>query len=553
MGATQIAILNFILSLLVLGFLYFKRHFHPLVIIVILSLLPLISIFRPGVYQSGDMQIHATKTLEFTSSLLEGHLIPRWAGNLNGTYGYPLWQFTYSTPYYLTSLLHLFGFSAISSVKLFLTFSYLLAGIGMFLICKRHLPDHAALVSAIFYQFAPYHLVDLHYRVAMGELSALMILPWCFYFINLKKLLPASLSISFLILSHPALSLLSLPLIILYSRKFPYPLLFGLGLSAFYWLPAIFESQFTLRSIFPFTISFVNFKDLFFSPWLFGLLFQGPSGQLSPSLGLSHWLIIIPAIYLAFVKKSNLLIFCLLLFLLYTFLTTRISAPVWHQFPFLQNTQFSYRLLGILILITSFIAGLVTSYLSPKSPLIYILIVLTVIVSSANWANRTMLPYIDDQFLSDNLPYLTATPGMTEGHEAAPKWVNPQNPWHLYLPASPITVLSGAADITPLIRSSTKHSYFISVKEPAILQENTLYFPGWTLLANGSPQLFIYPEGIITFILPTGTYKLDLVYENTPIRSLSQGLSLSVLVFLILLLLYRSKAPILPHKTNSFN
>jgi hypothetical protein len=544
MGAPQIAILNFFLSLLVLSFLYFKRHWHPVIILLILSLLPLLSLLRPGVYQSGDMQIHATKTIEFASSLSEGHLIPRWSGNLNATYGYPLWEFTYATPYYLTSFFYLSGVPAVTSVKLFLVITYLLSGIGMFLAAKRHLPPYAALLAAVFYQFAPYHLIDLHYRVAAGELAALMILPFCFYYLNSRKLLPASLCIALLVLSHPAISLLSLPLLILYSINFITPLISGLGLSAFYWLPVIFESQYTLRSVTPFTIAFPHLKDLFFSPWQFGLVFQGPMGQLSSSLGILHWLVLILAIYLALRTKSKFLLLSLLILSIYFIATIPISAPFWHAFPFLQNIQFSYRLLGLLMLISSFIAGQVVSYLPQKSALIYLLLSLVVIASSANWANRKILPYVNDRFLAQNLPYLTATPGMSEGIEAAPRWVDPAHPWHSQIPSTHLEITQGQSTITPISYSSTNHSYDITVYSRSNFRENTTYFPGWRLLINNVPAAFTYPNGLITFTLPPGIYQVDLIFQNTLVRSLSLLFSLFTL---IMLLFYRLKTSILTY------
>ena len=118
-----LSVLSSLLALIFLaGFLVY-RYFFPkkknnyLWLLILVALLPCISIFRPGPYESGDFVYHLYRAMAFSDALKDGIIIPSWAANLNGSYGYPVFIFIYNTPYYILSLLNLIGFSFIFSEK----------------------------------------------------------------------------------------------------------------------------------------------------------------------------------------------------------------------------------------------------------------------------------------------------------------------------------------------------------------------------------------------------------------------------------------------------
>src|SRR6266702_2823392 len=102
---------------LIYRFVYSKKYNNYYILLIIISLLPCISIFRQGVYQSGDFTQHVERAMVFSDALKEGHLIPSWAGILNSGYGYPVFLFIYLIPYYLMSALHVFGSTFIFAEK----------------------------------------------------------------------------------------------------------------------------------------------------------------------------------------------------------------------------------------------------------------------------------------------------------------------------------------------------------------------------------------------------------------------------------------------------
>src|SRR5476649_801257 len=86
-----------------------------LVVIVALFLFPL---FRSGLYQSHDGEVHVARFASYFQAFHDGQLIPRWSGNLNYGYGAPVFIFYYPLPGYLASALHLFGIGWESVYKL---------------------------------------------------------------------------------------------------------------------------------------------------------------------------------------------------------------------------------------------------------------------------------------------------------------------------------------------------------------------------------------------------------------------------------------------------
>src|SRR3989344_8199289 len=175
----------FLGGLLVYKYIFPKKKINLFFLLIILSLLPLISLLRAGAYESGDFNIHVRRTIEFYDLLKEGILMPTWAGNFNGTFGYPIFGFNYTLPYYLTSFVHILGFSFISSMKILIGLCFILSGIFMYVFSKNLFKnDLAAFSVSVLYLFNPYHLIITHFKIPIGEILAYSLIPLVFYFIN---------------------------------------------------------------------------------------------------------------------------------------------------------------------------------------------------------------------------------------------------------------------------------------------------------------------------------------------------------------------------------
>ena len=572
----RMIVVNLIFStLLLLGiiaykYVYPKRNINLFFLLILVSFLPLISVLREGSYESGDLSLHAGLAMSFYESLKEGVFIPRWSSEMIYGYGYPLFLFAYPLPYYLTAFFHFLGFSFVNSLKIILAFSFITSGITMYFFIKEEIKNKfSAFIAALFYLFSPYHLVDLHFRVAIGEVIAFAILPFCF--LTIKKMSEnltfrwfflSSVSFSLLILSHQAISLISTPFIAIYclylflnknKKKFYFifnsifSLIFGIILSSFYWLPAILEAKYT-NLLTKGVVSFISLDQLFYSPWGWGFLFQGHKGELSFIVGYVEWAIILFSIYLFFkklkekFKEKNLYLISLISFLILLFLTQSVSSPIWKTVPLINSFQFSFRLLLLTSFFMSIIAGIVIKNI-PNKQFLIALCLLAVTTTMLNWGNRKMLPLLTDSAILHDLPQTMAKigPGTTI-------WVN-SDKFNINQRVVPhMDILQGKANITEGLRGPNKHAYSIRVTSGnAAFKENTLYFPNWIVKVNGNlyPFSFMNPNypGVITFNLDKGLYRVEVIFQDTNVRKLSSLISLSSFIILLAFGLMRSGFP----------
>ena len=539
-----------LLGILLFKIIYPKRSVNLFFLLILVSLLPIISIFRQGTYESGDFNIHIYRAIAFYDSLSEGNLMPSWAGSLNAGYGYPLFIFNYSLPYYLISLFHFLGFTFIASMKLFLSLTSIVSGIFMYLFCKDLFKNKlAAFTSSIFYIFAPYHLIDLHFKVVIGELLSFTLAPLVFFFLNKlydKKsvllLLTTGIFFGALIMSHVVIGLFFGLLILIYillraiKDKKTSSLLFILcifpiaGIISIYtWLTPFFLSIYTFIQLLGLpNVHFPTIIELAYSPWKMGLLFQGPKGEISNLIGYTQILVLLLALASVLAKKVSKFIsfglkFWIMSCFIIIFLITPYSKLIWEVIPFIKATG-SHRLLLLLAFSISVLAGYLSIFFKNRKILVYLLIVLTIGSTILNWGQRRVIPQINDSVLMKNIGKSTIE---GEAHfYANSKWVDIKNPWFSKLPKSHLEIISGTGEIREISRISTNHKYLINAKTSLKIQENTLYFPGWKGFVNGK-EVLLSPsnKGIIQASIPKGYSKFEIAYQDILIYKLLKTIS----------------------------
>jgi len=562
-----IASIILISCLLIYRYVYPKKTIHPVILVFLISLLPVISIFRPGSYESGDLSFHTMNTISYYHMLFGENILPRWTPEFNVGYGDPFFLFSYLFPYFIGSVFHFIGFGYLLSIKLLLALSFILSGLTMYLWAKDELGEKAGFVSAIFYLFAPYHLVDLHFRVTIAETLSFAFIPLILFLVKkvittpkIYYIIAGAVSYGLLILSHQIIALSFFPIAILYGLfvwmmkkqkgykelfKFFVTLCLGLLLTLFYWFPILTEAKYTQASLSKNLSIFTPLPQLLYSPWRFGFLFQGHHGELSYIIGYTQLAVVIMAIYLLFKgelpkKLRLLLLFTLLFFFILFFLMLPIAQPLWRIVPLLNYFQFSYRLLELVALCTATLAGIVVTKWNNKV-FIIILCFLTIFYTILNWGNRRNIPEINDAYLINQL-HTRPESAMTYMEPSSPIWANLQKSHLRTYPKSHIQILSGSAEIKELSRTSIDHTYIINAKSNVEIKENTLYFLGWTLLVNKQPHAIFYTNpkapGVITFSLSKGLYEVELKYQDTPDRKYSMIVSIATAIFTMLLLCF---------------
>ena len=545
------------------------RYYH-LFFLIIISVLPLVSLFSNGMPFVHDGQDHVARIANFYQSLSEGNIIPRWGGNLNWGYGHPILMFLYPLPSYVASLFHFIGFSFVDSTKLVFGVTYLLSGLTMYLWMSNAFGKRAGFIGALLYAFAPYRFVDIYVRGAIGEHVAFIFPPLILYFlfklstiskrftINDLRLtsmysMGVSLSIAGLILSHNAISLMFLPVIAVYifylymyetKRSFRFLIiavsffLFGFALSAFFWIPALFEGKYTLRDIVASGDAydrFVPWWRFFYSPWSFG-----GSGDLSKSLGFTQWIGVIFASKLLITTKNRALktfLGGMLIFLLFSFLImTALSKAIWQNFLILQKFQFPWRFLSLSTFLAAVLGGISIPLLlksghgtiNNKHILLVAFCFLSVSLTVGMWKPQAY-KVRPESF------YSGIYPGTTDTGESSPIW---STRFMEHIPASPMEVIDGDAVIMQKIRTSTIHEYTVEVQKRTLLLENTVFFPGWRIYIDGNPVNIEYQNpnyrGLMTFYIDKGTYTVKVIFEDTKLRSFANNISFVSIVILSL-------------------
>lgn len=552
----RMIVVNLILSSVLICGLFFykfvlKRKVNLLFLLILISILPVVSIFRNGVYESGDFNIHIYRLISFYDSLKEGNIMPSWAGGLNATYGYPLFIFNYTFPYYILSIIHFFGFGFINSMKIFLSLSYVLSGFFMYLYAKNLFKNNlAAFCASIFYLFAPYHLIDLHFKVTIGEIIFFTFLPLVFLFLHKmqekKTLLYTFISglfFAFLLMSHIVIGFFAGILLLLrfLSKLTLISFLIALLISLYFWLgPAILTKYSFIQNITLKSVYFPTLQDLLYSPFRLGLLFQGPKGEISHLLGYSHIFVIIFVAFLLYKKifskkiKSQV-VFWFISSIIIIYFVSAFSKPIWELLPIIKTTG-SHRLLILASFTSSILAGYFTLFVK-KAWFIYIFIGITIGQTILNWGHRRVIPEINGSILQKNLWKSTA---QGEAHfYANTRWVDVNNPWFAKLPQKHLEVKRGLGEIKSIIRTSTYHKYIVDAKTPLEIQENTLYFPGWKALINDKIQS-ISPnnKGLISSKIPKGIYNLELFYEDVLFYKVIKIISFTGFSFSIIYIFY---------------
>lgn len=524
--------------------------------LVLLAILPLGSLFHQGLPLTHDGQDHVARIANFYQSLTEGIIVPRWGGNLNWGYGHPILMFLYPASSYFASAFHFLGLSLVDSVKLVFGVSYILSGVFMYLWIREYLGKYAGIIAAALYLYAPYRFVDLYVRGAIGEHVAFMFPPLvCYFFLKLSKkytylsFIGASISIGLLALSHNALLIMFLPFMLFYacylafiSKKrislmswYILSFLLGFGLSAFFVVPAFLEGKYTLRDIVTGGEAlkrFVDFKDLFYGAWSFG-----GTGLLSVQVGIVQWIIVLVSIYLAFFlyKKKNkdfpLVLFTLIYFLGSIFIMLPQSEFIWKTVTTLQKFQFPWRFLSVSVFSTAILGGFVILLIKKEQykKMLVLAVVLILITSTFTyWHPKGYLDKSEEFFTS-------VYHGTTDTGESAPIW---SVRFMEKTPKNSMEVIQGDASIREIKRKSTLHVYEIDSKYSSRIVESTLYFPGWNIYVNGKKYEGIQFQdpnfrGLMTFYVNNGKSRVEVRFEDTKIRTISNVVSVLSVMLLI--------------------
>ncbi len=491
-----------------------------LVVIIIIALalmIVLLPLFRPGFFISDDGEWMVIRLSAFYQSLVAGQFPVRFLGRLNQSYGYPVSNFLYPGFLYVGSLFHLAGLSFPGAVKMILGMSVVGGTIATYINLRSKFHVVPSLIGAISFAFSPYLLYDLYHRGSVGEVLAAFAASLCFLAVMRKWTWLLTPAVAFLILSHNTVALLIgiaiSALVFVHPKRNSYLLagLLGIGLSAFFWIPAIIERVFVQFDATKISNPFSYFIGLNNAHLL------GITTILAVALISARRKVFLP------VEKILLVITVGGMYM-----ALPISHVLW-QIPILGRlVQFPYRFLVLPVVFSPWIIARMIE--SQKGWHMRGIIMLCGFI----WLYSTVLMLSEVKFVDRPIGYYVTNEATTNvANEYMPKWVRniPMS-----RPVETLEVIDGDAVIAKRIFSGEKIETEIFANGVSNIQINKIYYPGWgvTLDRQLIPINYNNPLGVMQVEVPRGQHVLVAQFRETPLRFAADIVSLiSSILYLI--------------------
>ncbi|NPV08779.1 MAG: hypothetical protein HPY83_12570 [Anaerolineae bacterium] len=151
-------------------------------LLLALSLFSVGPLFMPGYHWGAQDARHSVYFLhQFDRAIQDGILYPRWAPDFTFGYGYPFFNIYGPLSSYLGEALHLLGLGLVEAVKGVFGLAAVASALTAYLWLRLYSHPPGALLGALLYLYAPYHLADLYVRASLAETVALAFVPLCLW------------------------------------------------------------------------------------------------------------------------------------------------------------------------------------------------------------------------------------------------------------------------------------------------------------------------------------------------------------------------------------
>lgn len=488
---------------------------------MVLLVIPAVSgLLAPGYFGVHDA-MHPAWVFEMYQAFKSGQMPPRWGPDFSFGYGYPLFEFVYPLPYYLGALFYSLGASLTFSVELVTILAVFGSFIFMYLWMGELVSKKAALISALIYIYTPYRALDIYVRGALGETVAFAFLALLGYGITRMiggkngklSVLTTSLGTAGLVLSHNLTAYLGLTffgffalvLFFFYKGKVldlvktGFSVLVGLGISSYFWLPALIDKKLMVDdAVFNFVDHFPFIKQLIIPFWGHGSSHWGPLDEMSFQIGPVNLIIVAVVLMILagsvfkkkeLAKENWLMVFLVVVFFIFVFMMNIRSMLLWKILPLGSYFQFPWRMLLMTTLTTSLLAGFVVDRFKIYGKSFFVLIVIIIAGNLYYFTNLDSARVITDQdifsefFVKDpinggevNQKFL----GNTEEYLRLPK-ATLERP--MMQPDEKIEAGEGLQILSVKKINSVK--WEVETKGAGVLRAHVYNLPGWTGKING--------------------------------------------------------------------
>ncbi len=506
--------------------LLLKKNLLWVPAIALVSAFILWPLLRHGFYLSDDGEWMVIRLSAFFQSLKDGQFPTRFLGRLNYQYGYPVSNFLYPGFLYLGTVIHIVGFSFTDTIKVLLGLSVIGSGVFVFQTLRKEFNGCASFFGATSFLLAPYLSFDLYVRGSVGEILALLPASMSLYSIAATNYWLFPLSVAFLVISHNSVAFLFLLFLLLYivvkkAWNFFLPLGIGIALSMFFWFPALYEKKYVLFDVIQIADPSRYFLD-------------GPQLLLLGFVGVIAAFIVLRT---KNKRKSNGLLYLFLtVFFLSIFMTTALSNSVWRITSLGSIIQFPYRFLVLTMFAGSWLVALAVRNIKKETVIWFI--ILSVVI----WF-FSLFPILGNiKYVSRPMGFYTTNEATTTVHdEYMPRWVKIKPTSHA---GSKIIFYKGGGQLRPTEVTTQRMDIEVVAKGEAIVQFNTVYYPGWGVTVDGEPVVIDYknPEGVMRVTIPDGKHTVKAEFHETISRFIADSVSfLSILFYLVYVLLLHKK------------
>jgi len=520
-------------------------------------------LLKPGFYEPHDLH-HIADIFEMYRAAASGQIPPRLGPDYLWGWGYPLFSLYYVLPFYLGAAFYALTKSLTGSFEFVFVFSAVASIFGMYLFLREFFGKVASLAGSILYLYTPYRAVQIYVRGAMGEALAMAALPFVFWGVsrlvgtpNKKNISILALCLAALILSHNYLWLLAAPFLalfclgLLYFKKSPLKgmkwviagLTLGVGISAYWWLPALKEynlvsglTPFALEDHFPFI------KQLIIPSWGYGASVWGPYDGMSFQIGVVNLAVVAGSLVIIFLKRKSLGKYGSILalaiggFFVSVVMMNIRTLPLWKLLPIYQFVQFPWRLLFL----TTFFSAVLASFVVEAVPrkfgrLLGAVIIAGCLILTWGYFRPSKVVHKDDNFYLSRMFAVAAEEG--ERKVVSQDYINWSEDYLLLPPQVKkadrlfIPKIAGNENVTVLdIEKINAVSYRANVDAsfPAKITFYSLYFPGWTSTLDGVPVQISQgePFGQMEVSVPQGRHTVEFSWKETPLRKVADFASI---------------------------
>jgi uncharacterized membrane protein len=529
-----------------------------------------------------DFNFHLLNWMEAARQFSHGNLHPHWAFSPAWNAGEPRFVFYPPLSWSIGAILGFplpWAWTPIVYTWLCLT----AAGLALYRLAREFTTPNAALIAAAFYLVNPYTLFTAYERTAYAELLAAAWIPLLLLAILRRKITVIGIAIPVALLwltNDPAavmgcyaLALLTLIRIVQTAKSPSAPpaklqsatslqiacksiagTLLGLGLAAFYILPAAYERRYVKIAAALAPGSSIQNNFLFHHT-----ANPNHNAVLNTASTVAVVLLLLTAIALITIYPSNsaakarvphpsqphregwdLKTSLTILTTVIAFLLTPLSNPLWQHVPELPFLQFPWRLLAILAAVLGFAFALALSPLKIKpNPAAVLSLALAAILTFSSYHLFHQYCYPEDA-IAASVALFRTNGGAEPNNEYTPlnasnQSLNHSNPPYWLVPYQPSNVNTNApasATPGPAPTNLTVHS-----ATPQILVLNLRDYPRWRVTLNQTifSTRLRRSDGLIALPIPAGFNHIVITSIRTLDQTIGDGLSLLSLALLLTL------------------